>query len=73
MKFNKGLAAKQRENQMSESRPSSNITLETCAISLCDFCDASRVSNAPKENRMLDQIRILARNTDHNPKSKTLR
>lgn len=34
MKFKKGLAAKQRENQISESRPSSNITLETCAILL---------------------------------------
>lgn len=73
MEFNKCLAAKQRENQMNESRPSSNITLGICAILLCDSCGTSQVSNAPIENRILGQILISARNTNCNPKSITLR
>lgn len=62
-----------KNNQMSESRPGSNITQRICAILLCDFCDTSQVSNAPKEKRTLGQILILVRNTDCSPKSKTLR
>ena len=73
MKFNKGMAAKQRENQMTESRPGSNITLGICTILLCGFCDTSQASNAPKENRTLGQILNLVRNTDCKSKSKTMR
>lgn len=72
MNFNSGLAAKQRENRVTESGPSSNITLGLCAILLWDFCDMSQVSNAPKENRTLGRVLVLERNTHCNLKSKIL-